>query len=100
MVFEKNFHYSTKLSAQTGPASFLEQATIFYAPSTSNGSALMRLVAQAAACPADATRKSSTSASFYRRAHLQNQSLRTAQLAPSLIVSDLATAIRAHPKNG
>ena len=57
---------------RTGPASFLEQATIFYAPSTSNGSALMRLVAQAAACPADATRKSSTSSSFYRHADLQS----------------------------
>ena len=52
---------------RAGPASFAEQATIFYAPDTANSSALMRLVAQAAACPADATRKSSTSSSFYRR---------------------------------
>ena len=54
--------------ARAGPASFLEQATIFYAPDTANSTDLMRLIAQAAACPADATRKSSTSASFYRRA--------------------------------
>lgn len=49
-----------------GPASVKEQATILYAPNSTEGNALMRRVAQAAACPADGTRKSSTSASFYR----------------------------------
>ena len=56
-----------RADVDAGPASFLQQATIFYAPDTSNSSALMRLVAQAAACPPDGTRKSSTSSSFYRR---------------------------------
>ena len=44
----------------------MQRATILYAPNSTEGNAMMRRVAQAAACPLDATRKSSTSASFYR----------------------------------
>ena len=49
-----------------GPASFREQASILYAPNSTEGTDFMRRVAQAAACPADGSRKASTSTSFYR----------------------------------
>ena len=58
--------HSVLWTVDVGPASFKEQARILYAPNSTEGNELMRRVAQAAACPADATRKSSTSASFFR----------------------------------